>query len=440
MFSFRGKGAKVKAAKSASKSTQPESSEGVVQPNTAEEPLADGLEGTIPDVSVEDEVDPYPVAVEDAGPEPSDWSSGHHAGVLDRQSLLEAHAGALEALRASQPGFDDQTLLAFYRAASNEVKRGKESKVLAHAAARLQKTAAWRAEVKLDAWMSDAECLRAEREARKLLLYDYLGLDLVGRPVLIERGGAWDVGAIVREGEKDRQRFTLLHCMAVETLIRMARPAGCIDPRGQVLIMDCDGLSRRHVSRRLAKLFGAITKVDDAHFPDTLAHVFVVNAPGVFAAVGALVRPFLNRETANKVTLSSGVPAELVETTGAAVLPVQLGGTRERCFPYDVDAPMSEHPLPPMASPPAPAAFPPASGQQQHVDEEAATPPLTEPPAEPPSEPPAANLGAAAKGDTSVFKQAAPRMRNGGNPVGRPFVTHADWPRGLPPFISHVGR
>ena len=71
-----------------------------------------------------------------------------------------------------------------------------------------------------------------------------------------------------------------------------------------------------------------------AHYPDSLARIFVVNAPTAFVALSMLVRPFVAKETLLKVHVSRGVPRELVETVGAAVLPAALGGVRDAVFPY----------------------------------------------------------------------------------------------------------
>lgn len=101
--------------------------------------------------------------------------------------------------------------------------------------------------------------------------------------------------------------------------------------------MDCAGFGMRHLThaKRLAKLFSAISRIDAAHFPDTLAHIFVVNTPVAFSALAMLVRPFLAAATLEKVHVSRSVPRELVETVGADALPAALGGSRRGVFPYD---------------------------------------------------------------------------------------------------------
>ena len=69
---------------------------------------------------------------------------------------------------------------------------------------------------------------------------DYVGTDKHGRPLLIERVGAWDIQAVL-DATEDLEKFTTLHAMADETLLQMQRPAAAKDPRGFVLIVDMEG-------------------------------------------------------------------------------------------------------------------------------------------------------------------------------------------------------
>lgn len=119
---------------------------------------------------------------------------------------------------------------------------------------------------------------------RRILLYDYIGLDQHGRPMLLERVGAWIIGSVL-EATEDLEEFQILHAMAYEILRQIERPEGIRDPRGIVLIMDLNGLTMRHLSPRLVSVFRAVSEADETHFPDTVVHIFVVNAPWVFYAL-----------------------------------------------------------------------------------------------------------------------------------------------------------
>eukprot|EP00434_Breviolum_minutum_P019546 symbB.v1.2.017243.t1/scaffold1344.1/size124249/6 len=124
----------------------------------------------------------------------------------------------------------------------------------------------------------------------------------------------------------------------------MERPEGVKDPRGVVLIIDLDGLSVRHLSPRLVSVFRAVSEADEAHYPDTVAHIFVVNAPWIFQAVFAMIRPFLNEDTLTKVHFSNKVPINIIHYLGKECLPCELHGSRLGVFPYDLTAVPSDHP------------------------------------------------------------------------------------------------
>jgi hypothetical protein len=96
---------------------------------------------------------------------------------------------------------------------------------------------------------------------------------------------------------------------------------------------------------RLATAFGSVAQIDTLHYPDTLAHVWVVNAPYLFHGLSKLVQPFLHPDTFGKFHVSTYVPDELVDCIGKDFLPEELGGSRKGIFPYNEAASMSDHPL-----------------------------------------------------------------------------------------------
>jgi len=255
----------------------------------------------------------------------------HEEAPLDRDALLVAHAADLIDIRDRlgeklTPPATDQECLGFMRAAEFD---------LSVAAERLQATWAWRQEQDIEGKMMDAKFVASERELRRVLLYDYLGVDRHGRPVLVERVGAWDAQAVILAAEP-LERFVTLHAMACETLRRFPRPAGTKDVRGTVLVLDLQGFGLRLLCRQLLQTLNALNEVDSAHYPDSLAHIFVVNAPVVVSVLINAVARFIDPTTLTKLSISSDVPQEMVDILGAECLPTELHGTRCNVFPYDL--------------------------------------------------------------------------------------------------------
>mmetsp|Transcript_5361 Transcript_5361/g.11671 ORF Transcript_5361/g.11671 Transcript_5361/m.11671 type:complete len:106 (+) Transcript_5361:2707-3024(+) len=58
--------------------------------------------------------------------------------------------------------------------------------------------------------------------------------------------------------------------------------------------------------------FGELARNDAAHYPDTLAHIFVVNAPYLFSALATAISPFMDPDTYSKVHIY--LPIALVWT------------------------------------------------------------------------------------------------------------------------------
>lgn len=219
-----------------------------------------------------------------------------------------------------------------------------QERIVEQACERIRCTLEWRETIQLELIMADKMWQeREQNEYRKLLCYDFLGLCTLGRPVMVERCGVWDAEAVVKSAEADPDTFAKLHCMACEILRRAPRRPGCRDPLGAVLIMDLKDYNRKHVwfTKRLARAFISLAKLDTAHYPEMMGRIFIVNMPIAFSVISALVRPFLPEATVAKVSVHSGVPHELVELVGRHVLPRALGGEREACFPYDTSAPVS---------------------------------------------------------------------------------------------------
>jgi len=257
--------------------------------------------------------------------------------ILNRLILLKENASPIQQLRHEFPVSPPHELLGFLRACQLETPLDTNEQHIKNTVTRLRKTHKWRAEIGLEEAMNDDHWVKNENQHRSLLQYDIVGNDVHGRPILVELVGRWNVERILANSTNDPAAFTKLHAMTIERLTTMERTKGCLDPRGQVVIMDCLGLSRAHFS--LVSTLQSISQVDADHFPDTLAELYVVNAPYIFTALAALCRPFVSSETLQKFHVSSGVPEALLEFIAPQVLPAELGGVRKDCFPYDSEAP-----------------------------------------------------------------------------------------------------
>jgi len=244
---------------------------------------------------------------------------------LDRRVLLAARRKEVVQLRsATGSRLTDHELLAHLRAAELQ-GQDPVNRVLA--------TMKWRRQSGVGQKAADHSWQEAEYEFRRVLKYDFLGRDLFGRPMLVERVGAWDVQQI-QAAAADLDRFVLLNALVCERLVNMPRPDSAKDPRGIVVVLDMDGLGPGHLSSQLLRAFAAVARVIRAFYPDMLADVFVVRAPWLFSALHTAIQPLLSGRTLSGIHLSASVPSSLGEL-GKTCLPKELDGIRTHVFPYD---------------------------------------------------------------------------------------------------------
>jgi len=259
-------------------------------------------------------------------------SSSSQLAPLDRQSLMAAHAGEISELRGDTGSLmSDHDLLAHFRAANLNGQQPAD---------RVRATDAWRLDSDISKKMSNKKWVQAERELRRVLKCDYLGSDRHGRPILVQRVGAWDLEAVEAAAD-DSERFVMLNAMVCENLLRLPRPGSARDPRGVVVIMDMEGLSLSHLSSNMLCAFAKVARVVRSYYPDILADLFIINTPWVFTALKTAIRPLFNADSLSKMHISSALPDEITDL-GVKRLPPALGGVRKNVFPYLMDAAPSD--------------------------------------------------------------------------------------------------
>jgi len=98
-----------------------------------------------------------------------------------------------------------------------------------------------------------------------------------------------------------------------------------------VCIIDLDGLTTSHLTKRALDIVKAQTEVDSLCFPETLRHLVIINAPGFFAMTWKLISKWIDARTVNKITILGNNRtkwvAKLKEFVDPDQLPVDYGGT-----------------------------------------------------------------------------------------------------------------
>jgi len=111
-----------------------------------------------------------------------------------------------------------------------------------------------------------------------------------------------------------------------EVLPAASRAAGKHIGQGLVIVdIKGFGLSQFWQVKSLAK---ASFQISQDYFPETMGQLLIINAPSSFAFIWGMIKPWLAKETVEKVDiLSSNYREVLLEVVDAENLPVTLGGT-----------------------------------------------------------------------------------------------------------------
>jgi hypothetical protein len=90
---------------------------------------------------------------------------------------------------------------------------------------------------------------------------------------------------------------------------------------GSVKIMDLDGLSSKHLTNTGRNYLTAAIHISQAHYPEMLNKLIIINTPWVFNMIWAIVKPWLHERTLAKIivlgsdyreTIKEHLPVDIV--------------------------------------------------------------------------------------------------------------------------------
>ncbi len=236
---------------------------------------------------------------------------------------IEAEVGPLK------PLFDKFYLRRFLRARQHDLQRAKDM-FLAHLN--------WRKEMGVD---DIIETLHFHERDAFLTLYPqgYHKTDRLGRPIYIQHLGQINVRALAKVTSEER--MLLFHIQEYERALRYIFPA-CSLVAGKhvsqtLAIMDLKGVGLRHISADVKRILSSITRTDQDNYPETLGKTLIINAPTVFRAIWAIVKPMLDVRTQEKIHVCpSDYMPELTRWVDPENIPSYLGGKSQGSLLDDV--------------------------------------------------------------------------------------------------------
>eukprot|EP00451_Oxyrrhis_marina_P021400 CAMPEP_0204349068 /NCGR_PEP_ID=MMETSP0469-20131031/29214_1 /ASSEMBLY_ACC=CAM_ASM_000384 /TAXON_ID=2969 /ORGANISM="Oxyrrhis marina" /LENGTH=458 /DNA_ID=CAMNT_0051335175 /DNA_START=35 /DNA_END=1411 /DNA_ORIENTATION=- len=190
---------------------------------------------------------------------------------------------------------------------------------------RLRTTLQWRADLNVDKLLEDPPASVEVHDA--LRVRRILGCGKQGQVVVFERMGELLGTENFRGLPMDE--WILNHVVFMENLAIQFRKAS--EQQGKPMarmayIADASGIQFGPATRGLPYIQG-VTDVADAHCPDILDAVYLVNVPRMATYLWGFAKRFLNPDVSEKVHFFSDVPTDVFrELIDPALLPAEMGG------------------------------------------------------------------------------------------------------------------
>ena len=164
----------------------------------------------------------------------------------------------------------------------------------------LDRCIGWRAEQGADSICS--QNLPKRERFEELMPEGPIGFDGEGHPVVLQRAGAFDVPAILREFDEASH---LRQQMFSREALRLYSTANSLQ-RGKriyksVCVVDMKGLGPSF--RQLMDRLKASNAVFSWHYPESVHRFYIINTPLFFRALWAIVKGWLHPITASKIDI-----------------------------------------------------------------------------------------------------------------------------------------
>jgi len=236
----------------------------------------------------------------------------------EQLKVLEEFRAAVTNMGCTNPPYDDAYLLRFLRARKFDLTKALQM---------WSTFIKWREENSIDS--IDTYVFSEIDEVKKFYAHGYFRTDRQGRPIYIERVGLLKLQNLFKVTTQDR--LVKYYCQSYERLLKDIFPA-CSKAAGKPIaqtctILDLKGGSMSMMSSQVYNFVQLASKIGQDYYPEILGQMFIINAPMLFTGVWAMIKPWIDEKTRNKIKiLGSKYEKEIFEVIDPANLPDFLGG------------------------------------------------------------------------------------------------------------------
>ncbi|KAL2470666.1 Phosphatidylinositol/phosphatidylcholine transfer protein SFH9 [Abeliophyllum distichum] len=187
----------------------------------------------------------------------------------------------------------------------------------------------WRKENGVDSIIQDYVYDEFE-EVQRYYPHGYHGVDKGGRPVYIERLGKIEPSKLM--SVTTVERFLKYHIQGFEKTFEEKFPACSIVAKRHIdsttSILDVHGLNWMSFGKVAHDLVMRMQRIDGNNYPETLNHMYIVNAGSGFKCLWNWAKGFLDPRTTSKIhVLGTKFQSTLLEVIDSSQLPDFLGGS-----------------------------------------------------------------------------------------------------------------
>jgi len=156
-----------------------------------------------------------------------------------------------------------------------------------------------------------------------------VGTDKRGGPVYMERIGKFDSKSLLKCVTVEE--YTIHHLFQIENGERIKREVSKktndMSLRKHIVILDIEGLGMEHLDSQSLELTRSLIQLDEAHYPEGMLKMFIINAPWIFHQIYKLVKPIISERTAKKIEVhGTDFYPKLLELMAEDQIPKQFGG------------------------------------------------------------------------------------------------------------------
>ncbi|CAL8141437.1 unnamed protein product [Orchesella dallaii] len=240
---------------------------------------------------------------------------------VEKQRLEEFREKLLDLVLSNEQQ-EDAFLIRWLRARNLDIERAYDM---------LTKSLEWRKEHKVDGILERED---VPEEIKRKTPFAYCGLDKQGYPVLILPIGRQDGRSLLEEHGIDQCfRYNTINCEKVAKMLRDVSEQQGRKVTQIVEIIDLAGYSYRQLTSKQCRDFMVKMQICvDSNYPELLHYCMVINAPKIFHILFSVLKPFIPKQTLEKVDIFGPEPEKwkrvVQERFLLETIPPHWGGTR----------------------------------------------------------------------------------------------------------------